>query len=495
MQYDISLICVYNNITQYNRMVSSLCHLPFSVEVIGLDNRKGEWSSAASAYNAGIKIAHAPILLFSHQDIVFMGDEFICQLIRHLETYPNTIAGVAGAVETDGGRDRTMLSGMYQGSKLWRHHTASGICPVETLDECLFGCRASLFTKLSFDESVCDGWHFYAVDLCLQARLQNIAVVVIPADVIHESGGNRDSSYYLAQEKIKVKYADRFQVIPTTCGWTRTTEIDPFRPIVDDELCALRSAGIPYEIHFYLPLTDVFNLTNNRFFPSLQSIRGASKLYYHDADEGFFIDLLHDCSFDEAINCLISINNFVAAKSWLYTDLVDLKRDLASATIDELEKGKYYQLGKKLFAWDDTPNILRELFSSSRPNDIPFSPNISKRDKGSVSLRTVDQKLGAALDADNHELLDCISDLSRQWRSFLVANPSPQAMRLLALFSSLCEGPHARLGVDRLQELKNENDLLESNAGYVRYRFKRSLPFIFGKAMYCVLKLINRVRG
>ena len=94
----LSLICVYNDQSQFEELVNSLGNMRENVEIVGLDNRQAQWKSAASAYLEGISRASSQILVFSHQDIRFTDDSFLTELISELTCDPLQIIGVAGAV-------------------------------------------------------------------------------------------------------------------------------------------------------------------------------------------------------------------------------------------------------------------------------------------------------------------------------------------------------------------------------------------------------------
>ena len=49
----ISLVCCYNNLQQYKDMQKSLENQTVEYELIGIDNRKGKYQSAAAALNVG----------------------------------------------------------------------------------------------------------------------------------------------------------------------------------------------------------------------------------------------------------------------------------------------------------------------------------------------------------------------------------------------------------------------------------------------------------
>lgn len=494
---DLSLVCVYNNEEQYERMVNTLNKQHLNIEIIGFDNRGNEWSSAAAAYNEGVRRASSPLILFSHQDILFMGTDFLDAFVERVRDNPLEIVGVAGAITNEDGQGRRMLSGMYQGSLLWRHHTARSAVSVETLDECLFGCNRAVFDCISFDEDVCNGWHFYAVDLCLQARLNNIAVTVLPADVIHESGGNRDASYYLAQERIKKKYADSFAVISTTCGWTRTLGIDPYRPIIDDELSSLRASQIPYTLIFSKPLYASLDFCNVQFIPSIENILHANHLVFSKVDRLLF-DALPRLSKVErdVFSCAIQLNNFVASKRWLYSDLVDLKLEYPEAIYNEFVNSISFTVGRRFAFWDRTDERVRAfLFMRS---DAPQNNALQKESDISVSemvdnyMELTDQSLELALSRGEVYFSIFIRMIANQCLEDLSQVKTGTSAYIATLVMRMCYGEESILGLDTLCQVKAEHDRLENDAEYVRLAFERSTAFRAGRLISKMAKTVKK---
>ena len=474
MKYDLSLICVYNNEEQYASLKKSCAASSRVIEFIGFDNRDGSWKSAAAAYNRGVEIASSSFLLFSHQDIRFTDDSFIDTFLNEIRDNPNQVIGVAGAVLTNNGHGRDMLSGMYQGSKLQRHHTASRKMPVMTLDECLFGCSRSVFERISFDDSVCNGWHFYAVDFCLQAQLADIPVCVVPANVLHLSGGNRDASYYLAQEKIKEKYKGRFKSIATTCGWTLTDSIDPYRPIVVDEVAALYAAGCSIDFNFYLPLERSLALNNKLFFPSLDSLKKANGIQHIECDSSFFESLGGAGPFDMMLlHFVVSFNNYIASRTWLYEDLLDLKRDYAADVANELENSKRYKLGHFLLPWSSVPtaealNASADL-STDQQISLPKQPidNFDFSILDSASAEEFSLLLQNALNSVDETIVGYVGD----YCALLISSWLNEKF----VFDDLCRR-------------RSELQAVEDQADSIRSAFEASFAFKLGS-------LISRIAG
>ncbi|OUN46634.1 hypothetical protein B5G20_06625 [Collinsella sp. An7] len=492
--FDLSIICVYNNLEQYGRLVESIGCLDCQVELVGLDNRNNKWKSAASAYNEGVRLAHAPVLLFSHQDIVFLGSSFVSDFLKRAGSNESEIIGVAGARLTDDGHGRFMCSGMYQGSKLWRHHTALVPTSAQTLDECLFGCSAKVFDCLSFDDEACDGWHFYAVDFCLQAGLAGMAVTVLPADVIHESGGTRDASYYLAQEKIKEKYASVFEAIPTTCGWTRTRDIDPYRPIIDDELAALQNAGCSYHLNFYLSLLEAFDLHNTFFFPSVAAIRGAASYNACEEDVPFLEYVRSGSSISEAIEFAISINNFIADRRWLYADLIDLKLDYPNAMLEKYTSSRAYRFGHKVFFWDKTEKrIAAELKNQIEGRD---EHPLAKQKGNSCAFNVPTEYSLDAISASFDNGIELFREyLLQGCTNFIqeVSSDSKAEEIVVAILNGMKQSIEASDALQSLFLLKEKSDELDSRADWVRMTFEHSAAYRLSANLRKVLSVLPHV--
>ena len=165
----ISIICVYNNKqTLKNCLLDSLKKTKTEYELILIDNRNGEFNSAADALNYGGNKANGDLLLFVHQDVIFFENNlediiFYCKNSQNLG-----IAGVAGTDE---------LSGLVKSNGI--HHTPPiDMGPIhiyevesaQTLDEVLLIIPKEVFDNFKFDAKTCYHWHLYGADYCLQLK-------------------------------------------------------------------------------------------------------------------------------------------------------------------------------------------------------------------------------------------------------------------------------------------------------------------------------------
>jgi len=235
----ISVVCVYNNekiLSQF--LLKSLESQMVEYQLIRVDNRQGQFKSAAQALNYGACQAQGKYLMFVHQDVFLISPRWLSQVENILDTLPALgIAGVAGNNE----EFRGSITNIYHGCLTRPAGKARITVPtrVQTVDECLAIIPRSVFHKLCFDEFTCDDWHLYAVDYALCVKQQGLSAYVIPADAYHAStgrqynlrkvlsnGGAFPAGYYRTLKKLLSKHRKNYHVIYTTCGnWSTSLSL------------------------------------------------------------------------------------------------------------------------------------------------------------------------------------------------------------------------------------------------------------------------------
>lgn len=227
----ISLITVYNNLTLLNEMIDSAKkQLNVDVEYILIDNREHQFLSAASALNHGANQATGDVLVFLHQDIEFETNYALKKIYDFANENKSVIFGASGVKRYTGKNKIHIYSAMWEGVDKngveWKskYNTLDEPIKCFTLDECLIACHRNCMKYVRFDDIVCDGWHLYAADLCLQAGLiDGLDVMVIPMDYVwHKSRGTADETYLYAQNKLAKKYKGKYRIINTTNGYQFT---------------------------------------------------------------------------------------------------------------------------------------------------------------------------------------------------------------------------------------------------------------------------------
>ena len=186
------------------------------VNAILLDNTSGRFSSAASAYNYALKyLCEAECIVFCHQDILF--HEGSLQTIYDCCMEEQTTLWGAAGIEQG---KKEIITAWESGESLRKKPQA-----VQTLDECLIAANRKVFEQVKFDEDVCDGWHFYAVELSLQQAMLGRAVKVFGANIEHLSGGTMDRTFFECERKVAKKYRGKIGLITYTNCWCWTNPL------------------------------------------------------------------------------------------------------------------------------------------------------------------------------------------------------------------------------------------------------------------------------
>lgn len=223
----IDIITVYNKPEVYEEMkrsVQTSAPSDITYSFIGIDNTSGAFLSAAAAYNYAINnLSDAEVCIFCHQDIVFK-EGALQKAYRLCMENKTRLIGAAGVKNK---RRRQTISHIKDAHGQYNTLTAETE-EVFSLDECLIAGYKDIFRSLMFNDTLCDGWHFYAVELCLRCHMNGISVAVFDANVEHLSGGNLDASFYATAEKIAKAYRRKYRSISTTCIFCYTRAFDRY---------------------------------------------------------------------------------------------------------------------------------------------------------------------------------------------------------------------------------------------------------------------------
>ncbi len=228
MNSNITVICVYNNEDVFNNTLkASLEKQDIGYELVALDNRGGQFTSAAAALNCGAQ-SHTGdgIFIFVHQDIEFVSNDSLRKFAESIEKFrTGDIVGVAGAKSAV----RKIYTNITYGNEYKKYteppYNTYGLekdfVSVDTVDECLFGMKKETYEMYKFNEQVCDGWHFYAAEICMNAVLHQNNVYVVKSDVNHLGGkAVTDKGFRQVLQKLANHYAVSFRTIATTCIFT-----------------------------------------------------------------------------------------------------------------------------------------------------------------------------------------------------------------------------------------------------------------------------------
>lgn len=144
------------------------------------------FSSAASAYNAGIEKAKTDILVFPHQD-VYLPQGWVAAVENAVAAVSTrdrrwAVLGIWGVERSGEGVGNLYCAGL--GQRLGEAFAAPK--EVRSLDEVLLIVRKS--SGIRFDESL-PGFHMYGTDICQEANRQGMKSYAISAFCIHNTNG------------------------------------------------------------------------------------------------------------------------------------------------------------------------------------------------------------------------------------------------------------------------------------------------------------------
>ena len=227
---DITIICCYSNEKIYNNFLDSLKTQTCNHELIGIDNTGNKkFSSCSSAYNSVLNQIRTKYVIFSHQDILFNKPDSLAKFLEYLDKIaPHDILGVAGVKFNEVGVFANILHKNKAGEIIFAgdFRLQSPMMECDTLDECFFGGYSEHFRANPFDEKICNNWHLYAVDACLNTKAKSGHVFICDPEILHLSAGNLSMLFHYEFYRLCGKYSKIFPVINTTCTTSKTDFIN-----------------------------------------------------------------------------------------------------------------------------------------------------------------------------------------------------------------------------------------------------------------------------
>lgn len=218
----ISIVCVFNNKQVLEqRLCQSLKKQNCIYDLVTIDNRENKYHSAAKALNHGARLAAGDWIIFAHQDIEFLSNDWIKNAESMLNDFnPTGWVGVAGR------DDKGVFKGfMIDRSSLFGH-MFYGFEQVQTLDECILIHKRLSEGESYFDEGI-PGWHAYGVDACCVALTNGKPNYVISLPVWHDSPSTNLAGLNESHEYVWEKHRSMLRVIYTTCGILADKEARP----------------------------------------------------------------------------------------------------------------------------------------------------------------------------------------------------------------------------------------------------------------------------
>ena len=210
-----TVVCCYNNPSLFEDMRDSLLRQTEVVEVIGIDNTGRRYKSCSSAFNSALPKVTTEFVIFSHQDILLEDKDCIHQFLDYCcRIGKHDLLGVVGKIHGDKHCTGNVVNALGEAAAAQR---LKGIVECDSFDECFFGGRTCCFKRYPFSETLCPGWHLYAVERCVAAKSRGDKSYICDVNMIHLSFGKTDHSYNKTFYDISRFYAGKVKHITSTC--------------------------------------------------------------------------------------------------------------------------------------------------------------------------------------------------------------------------------------------------------------------------------------
>jgi tetratricopeptide (TPR) repeat protein len=163
----------------YGRLLAGVPH-----EIVAIHDAR----SLCEGYNRALRQARGEWIVFSHDDIEVLADDFAARLARHLTSHQ--LVGVCGTSRLTGGtwhaagwpHLRGLVAHRYPDSGRFRVMVLDAEADVSTdvqaLDGLFFAARREVVERIRFDEQTFDGFHLYDLDFSFAAHLAGFDVAV-----------------------------------------------------------------------------------------------------------------------------------------------------------------------------------------------------------------------------------------------------------------------------------------------------------------------------
>ncbi len=174
--------------------------------------------SLCEAYNRGFARTSGEVVIFSHDDIEIVSDDFAGRLLRHLSS--SDVAGVVGTTQLAGTSWIAAGWPRLHGCIVHPNHSSPGLAfdcygprprdPVQAVDGVLIAANRRVCETIRFDEATFDGFHFYDLDFSYRAFLEGFRIAVAwDVLLLHNSVGRSDGNWQKYAQLFLAKHGSR----------------------------------------------------------------------------------------------------------------------------------------------------------------------------------------------------------------------------------------------------------------------------------------------
>lgn len=235
----VSIVCVYNDepvlASCLRRSVEAQAADAPQTELIAVDNRERQFSSAGAALNDGARRARNDVVVFVHQDVVLHSLPTLEVAAAELRDAQDI--GIMGAVGIDAGKH---IIGRIRDRIVRIGEPAPQPRDVDTLDEVLLMVPRAQLLAEPLSEDPLLAWHAYGVEYALRMRRAGRRAVARDIPLTHNSLSTNLAKLDLAHRHVGDAYPELLP-IHTTCG---TVHRDGLADSLAQGLRRFRSARI-----------------------------------------------------------------------------------------------------------------------------------------------------------------------------------------------------------------------------------------------------------
>ncbi|GHV16311.1 streptomycin biosynthesis protein StrF [Fibrobacterales bacterium] len=199
---------------------------PNSLEIIVIDNREKN-EGLCAVYNKGAQKASGRVVVFMHEDVWMLENDWDVVLLEKFRKLPEIqILGVAGsailvgepyALWAQANIPYTFGKVVHYISKnddffLAIFNDCDGDQECVVVDGLWFAVRKSLFEKIRFDQETFSRFHFYDLDICMQALDFGKVFVTTDIRVMHKSKGSFSDEWKEWSDIFVQKWKDKLPI-------------------------------------------------------------------------------------------------------------------------------------------------------------------------------------------------------------------------------------------------------------------------------------------
>jgi GT2 family glycosyltransferase len=215
-------------------------------ELVIIDNSDNLYS-IFSAYNEGVKRSKYEVLCFMHDDIIFKTKDWGMKVMNRFNSPKLGAIGVAGSpyyailpgAWWSGGY---ICQSIYGEQELAYQPKQDNALPVVVLDGLWFCVRKSLFSKIRFDDTIYNGFHYYDMDISLQIQQTGYKLLSVYDISIQHSSGKLDTIWLNNALLLQKKWENNLPIFSEKLPYFKEVTIE--YAVLEEYIRSMKKNGI-----------------------------------------------------------------------------------------------------------------------------------------------------------------------------------------------------------------------------------------------------------